>query len=76
MGSGMREAAREREAVLACWMASFNEVPLLVRPFMHNWTTERILIRDLAKLGVTPECWEYDDDALDRARVPLEKVAA
>lgn len=58
------------------WMASFGETPYLVRPALHDWSFERVLIRDLRKLDVEPECWEYDDTGLDRVRAPGEKVAA
>ena len=74
--SRCRIEVRHREAQLACWMASFEEVPLLVRPTLFEWTRDRELILDLRVLGVEPECWEFDGDNMDRVPAPAPLKAA
>ena len=68
--SQCRHFTREREVQLCLWMASFNEVPLLVRKALSGWAADMRLIRDLHTLGVEPECWEWDNDAMDRVPTP------
>ena len=70
-----RVQAIERERGLALWMASFEEVPVLVRK--TGVRPVRELLASIRSLGVEPEVWEYDDEHLDRVRVPVtDKVAA
>lgn len=65
-----RASAYEREVQLCEWMASWNVAPYLVRPHSHNWQLDHSLLQDLLRLGVEPECWEYDDEAMDRVPLP------
>lgn len=72
-----REARIAAEDRVVHWLASFGEVPILVRRFPHNWTEYGSLIHDVRQLGIELECWEFDDEILYRVRIPsAEKVAA
>lgn len=74
--SACREELRQTERRMISWLASYNEVPIILRPAMHDWASERPLVNVCRVLNVEPECWEYDDERLDKVRTPASRLQA